>query len=383
MRRSRLLILVALVLLLGAGGVLMLGNVLRVGPFAPPASAATPAASPTPAETLKIVVAAQDIPRGALIPADQLQSVEWPKTSLLPSMITDTAQVAGMIARYDITRYQPILTSDIVKNLRDVGVVGSDAALQIPQGMVAMAVPFTRLSGVAYAIADGDHVDVFASFLFVDLDKDFQTLTPNAVWGITYQPPNSGVAAGPQLVPVAVPGAPFSYGKPAPDVFTQFFANYPGISPLPFYVAPSEVQRPRLVTQRIVQDATVLHVGTFVPPQPTAVPTPTLAPNQPSPTPPPGQQAAAAEKPKPDIITLVVAPQDAAVLTYVMSADIKVNFALRSAGDTSRVDTESVTLQSLVDRFKIAIPAKLEYGLEPPVRVIQPPSLPNDPTRVP
>lgn len=380
MRRSRLLILVGLVLLLGAGGVLLLSTFLRIGPLAPPAGTPTPAVSPTPEAVLTIVVAVQDIPRGAIIPADYVQAIPWPKTSLLESMITDTAKVEGMIARYDITRQQPILTSMIVKNLRDIGVVGSDAALQVPSGMVAIAVPLTRLSGVAYAIADGDHVDVFASFLFVDLDKDFQTITPNAVFGITYSPANA-LSPGTELVPsVGAGGGP--YGKPAADVFTQIFANYPGISPLPFYVGPSEPQRPRLVTQRIIQDATVLHVGTFVPPQPTAVPTPTLAPNQPTPTPAPGA-AAAAQKEKPDIITLIVTPQDAAVLTYVISGDIKVNFALRSAGDTSRVDTESITLQSLVDRFKIAIPAKLEYGLQPAVTQIVPPVLPNDPTRVP
>jgi hypothetical protein len=81
---------------------------------------------------------------------------------------------------------------------------------------------------------------------------------------------------------------------------------------------------------------------------------------------------------RPDIITLVVTPQDAVVLTYLVAADIDLTFALRSAGDNSQVDTESVTLQSLIDRFQIAIPAKLEQGLEPPVVEIVPRPLPND-----
>jgi hypothetical protein len=32
----------------------------------------------------------------------------------------------------------------------------------------------------------------------------------------------------------------------------------------------------------------------------------------------------------------------------------------------------------LIDRFLIAVPAPLEIGLEPPVRDIVPPPLPND-----
>jgi hypothetical protein len=62
-----------------------------------------------------------------------------------------------------------------------------------------------------------------------------------------------------------------------------------------------------------------------------------------------------------------------------MSANVDLTFVLRSAGDTSDLATESVTLQSLIDRFQIAIPAPLEQGLEPPVRDIDPPALPNDP----
>jgi pilus assembly protein CpaB len=320
---------------------------------------------------VNVVVAAQNIPRGAIIPADQVRQVPWPQSSFLPSMLTDVAQVEGKIARYDIYREQPIHETMVVDNMRELGTIGSDAALQIQPGMVAMAVPFTRLSGVAFAVADGDQVDILASFLFVDLDEQWQTMTPNSVWGVTFAPP----PLGGDLVPQVAPGAPFSEGRPAEDVFTELFANLQGASPVPFFLAPSEPQRPRLVSQRIIQNAYVLHVGTFQPPLPTAAPTDTPVPNEPTPTPPP-QLAAALERP--DIITLVVTPQDAVVLNYLVAAQVDLTFLLRSAGDTSQVDTESVTLQSLIDRFQIAIPALLEQGLEPPVRDIVPPVLPND-----
>ncbi len=375
MRRSRLLILLGLLLLLGVGALFVAGSILRLGPLA--AIAATPTsegAQPTAIPTLKVVVAAQNIPRGSVIPADQIREVDWPQSSFLPTMMTDPAEVEGQIARYDIYREQPIHSTMIVPNLRELGTIGSDAALEIQPGMVAVAVPYTRLSGVAFAVRDGDQVDVIASFLFVDLDQEWQTETPNAVWGVTYSPPPPEGGGG-DLVPQVVPGTPFSFGRPADDVFTQLFTNAQGISPVPFFLVPSEAQRPRLVSQRIIQNAVVLHVGTFRLPQPTQAPTDTPAPNEPTPTPPPGLVTALE---KPDIITLVVTPQDAVVLNYLVSAHVDLTFALRSAGDTSQVDTESVTLQSLIDRFKIAIPAKLEQGLEPPVREIVPPVLPND-----
>ena len=42
---------------------------------------------------------------------------------------------------------------------------------------------------------------------------------------------------------------------------------------------------------------------------------------------------------------------------------VQVTFALRSAGDTSRVDTEAVTLSYMFETYNIALPAKLNYGL--------------------
>lgn len=372
MRRSRLLILVGLVLLLGVAVLVVAGNFLRLGPLAGVTATATPVnAQPTPIVTVNVVVAAQNIPRGSIIPADQVRVVPWPQSSFLPSMLTDVAQVEGKIARYDLYREQPIHESMVVDNLRELGAIGSDAALQIEPGMVAYAIPLTRLSGVAYAIQDGDQVDLIASFLFVDLDQEWQSQTPNSVWGLTFAPPPNGT----DIVPNVVPGAPFSEGRPAEDVFSQLFVNLQGGSPVPFFLAPSEAPRPRLVSQRIIQNAKVLHVGTFHPPQPTAAPTDTPAPNEPTPTPPPN---VVAELEKPDLITLIVTPQDAVVLNYLVAAQVDLAFALRSAGDTSQVATESVTLQSLIDRFQIAIPAKLENGLEPPVRDIVPPVLPND-----
>jgi hypothetical protein len=130
-----------------------------------------------------------------------------------------------------------------------------------------------------------------------------------------------------------------------------------------------------LVVQQIVQDATVLKVGTFGE-ELIAAPTATAVPN---PAETPTAEAAPTPIPPPDILTLIVSPQDALVLKYFIDSDASFTMALRSAGDFSRVDTESVTLQYAIERFRISVPAQLTYGLEPAIRNLQPPALPNDP----
>jgi pilus assembly protein CpaB len=65
------------------------------------------------------------------------------------------------------------------------------------------------------------------------------------------------------------------------------------------------------------------------------------------------------------MVTLIVTPQDAVTLNYLMLSGAKLNIVLRSAGDPTRVDTEAVTLQFLMDQYRIPNPAKLPYGTEP------------------
>src|SRR5690606_6994985 len=65
----------------------------------------------------------------------------------------------------------------------------------------------------------------------------------------------------------------------------------------PIYVVPSEAQRPRLVRQMILQDVVVLKLGNFIREAPTST--------DPNAAPAPSQELA-----NPDIVTLMVNPQD-------------------------------------------------------------------------
>jgi hypothetical protein len=224
-----------------------------------------------------------------------------------------------------------------------------------------------RLSSVSYAPESGDHVNVIVTMMFADLDTEFQSILPNNTTGVVA--PGTGTLSDTEFSSiVAITG-----GGEA----TQGRAELDNVLGQTFYVIPSERQRPRMVSQALLQDAVVLKMGDFD--LPGAVATP--SPDQQEAVPVEGQdqQAATTVQPKaPDVVTLIVSPQDAITLNYLMYSGAQLTLALRSAGDSSRVETEAVTLQFLLDQYNIPVPVKLPYGLEPRVDELKSPNLSND-----
>ncbi len=93
-----------------------------------------------------------------------------------------------------------------------------------------------------------------------------------------------------------------------------------------------------LVTQLTLQDVEVLRVGAWN-------------------VPPPPEEGEAAP-PIQDFLTLLIASQDALVLKYARDdPNFNVDFALRGVGDHNIVSTESVTLQYILARFNVSLPA--------------------------
>jgi len=375
MRRGRLLIMLALILLLGVAAVyLVLRRLSGSG-------TAQPEGTPAVQDIANIVIAAQDIARGSVIPGDAVISAPFPADSVVETMLTDAGQAIGHRARMDIARGLPITQNMITETPGDVLATGSDAAIVIPRGMTALAVPITRLSSVAYALRDGDQVDVLASFLVVDLDADFQTILPNDTLAMLAQDGTNLTAflcteikqgeRGPECV------------NPQPPPFGRLDLEEESQQPL--FAEPGEAQRPRLVSQRLIDYATVLHVGTFVlEAEETAANAPIPAQGVGAPTTQTTETTIVTVRP-PDIVTLIVTPQDALALNWAIKAGIDLVLALRAPGDTSIDTTTSVTLQYLVDNYDITVPSKLSYGIEPRLDKLVPPVLPNDaqPTQAP
>jgi Flp pilus assembly protein CpaB len=221
--------------------------------------------------------------------------------------------------------------------------------------MTAVSVPISRLTSVAYAVRDGDRVNVIASMLFVDLDPNTQTILPNSSGIVTFDPALSLTAS-------VVLGGPVGRVEIEPTLQK------------PFYVLPGEAQRPRMASQMILQDIQVLHIGSFTLPAEDVAATIQATPV------PSGQQqpAVAPAVEKPDIITLVVTPQDAVTLTYLVNSGVNLTYTLRGTDDQSRIETEAATLQFLLSQYGIPVPAKLPYGITPRLDVITPIVLPND-----
>jgi pilus assembly protein CpaB len=238
--------------------------------------------------------------------------------------------------------------------------------------MTAMSVPIDRLSVSGYAINDGAHVNVNACLLFVDVDPSFQTILPNLTAVLTGTGLGSVQGAtgtgfsveGLPILSLGVAGAGSPQGRLELDPSVQ----------QPYYLVPSEAQRPRMVCQTLLQDVTVMKLGNFplVPTESASADTPATDPN--------AQQA---QPVAPDIITLIVSPQDSITLSYLIYTNAKLTMTLRNPTDQSRLATEASTLQFLLSQYNIPVPAKLPYAMQPAITTLVSPVLPNDAVNVP
>ena len=345
MRIGRILLIVGVLLLVGAVAVAAYfwsrGGLVPATPTPSEPETGTPTPPPPP-PMVRIVVAAQNIPRGHMIVEGDNAVVmqDWPEGQVPDGAITRLEDAHDRIARVDVVMDMPILEDMLTEEALGIGAAGSDAALQIPVGKVGYAIPAARYSSAAWALRPGDRVDVILSLLMVDLDEEFQTILPNKA---TCQ---TGAEEGCAI-----------------DVYGRLEVLPTGAL---VNVTPSEAQRPRLVTQLTVQDALVLQVGDWPRPE-DLLPPPEEAvaieeePAQEEPPPPP--------PPIPEVqpLTLAVTQQDAMVLEFAQAVGARFTFVLRAVDDTQAVATESVTLEYLLARFDIELPSKLPYGATPPL----------------
>ncbi len=393
MRKGRIFFIIALILILGLGAVAIF--YFRGLPSGTPDTAAETAEAPV-VDMVGVIVVTQQIPRGYLLNETVLGTIEIPRDLLIEGYFTDMGQVVGRQARVDLESNMLLTSSMVVDSPDQLSATGSLAALSIPRGMVAISIPINRLTSVSYAPRPGDHVNVIATLLMLDLDTDFQTASPNRNAAVLGAGP--GVVVGAETETDVSVDANTDLSK----ITGQTVAGGPNsvigrtaIDPLleqTLYVIPSEDQRPRLVSQTLLQDAIVLGVGDF--------PLTDEVEEEPAPTqelPPleegdpeslegaeytseyPVEGELVKEEPKlPDLITLVVNPQDAVTLNYLVYAGSQLTLALRPSGDDTRVQTEATTLDFLLTQYNIPVPVKLPYGMEPRIDDLLPPELPND-----
>lgn len=389
--RGMLFILIAvLAIVIVIAAYVFLSDSFNGGTTATEETVAIATSTPQPADTVPIVVLAQPVKRGNTITEGMIALIPYPLIKMEEGLfITSIDDVIGKRALYDLEARIP-LTPSLLTDTED----SSIASFNIPAGHVALSIPIDRLSAVSYALQPGDHVNVIASLFLVDLDVEYQTKLPNLITQVlspmgsevtTVQQEEEGAGQEStqftiENLPLTISVIPPYYGIPYQgraeleqnlnSIEIGLTEDGDTIDPW-MYILPSEAsQRPRLVSQTLIQDAIVLWVGEYsleeeeVEPEPIEI----------GPTPTPGvvvvdeqeaAAAAAAAKLKPDVITLIVQPQDAVTLNYLMIVGADLNLALRSAGDQSRIQAETVTLQFILEQYNIPVPSKLPYGIEP------------------
>ncbi len=347
MRRGRILIFVVLIVVIGlVVAVVALRALLQ------------PAQPPAPVY-VDVFVAGQNIPQGGKITESVLSTLSIPQDKVTAAEYTADQRadlLNNKVARFPLDQGVVITHSMVADASQAVSIAGPSWAAVIPPGMTAISIPTSRLSLVGYGIDDGAHVNVNACFLFVDVDPSFQSILPNNTANLTGTGfPQNGLPV--LSLGIDSKGSGTSQGRLELDPSLQ----------QPAYVVPSENQRPRLTCQMLFQDVVVMKRGNF--PLVSATPQQTAQQQQQA------QQTAVAA---PDIVTLIVSPQDAITLSYLVYTNAQLMMTLRNPSDESRMATEAATLQFLLSQYNIPVPAKLPYALQPRLDALAAPVLPND-----
>ncbi len=320
-----------------------------------------PAATATQAQQqamTEVFIAAQNIPQGTPITEDLLGTIKLPSANVLDVMFTlnEKGTLLSKVAKQNIDQGTPITDSMVLDASAPVPITGPKWATSIPHGMTAISIPASRFSLAARSITSGAHVNVNACFQFVDIDPSFQTILPNdtAPLSSTGFLPDTLTA-----LTLTVGDSRGPQGRVELDPSLQ----------QPYYLIPSDLdggmQRPRLVCQTLLQDVMVMRVGNFNPAEAQANPTPVGAPTA---QPKPQQQQQQQQQPQQieDIVTLIVLPQDALTLTYLMYTDAAITMTLRNPTDLARQATEPVMLAFLLGQYNIPVPVKMPYSIDVP-----------------
>ena len=348
MRRGRILLLLVLIVLVGLVVLYLVFNQLNAGP----GPVATQAAS------RQVYYAAQNIPQGTVITQEMLGTFSIPPENVAEVMFEtgEEGNLVGQTARFTLDQGTLITTSMVGTDVGELP--GPPWAVQVPPGMVAIGVPTNRLSTAAYGVNDGAHVNVNACMTFVDIDPAYQTALPNYVSAV------SDIFFPPEDQPI-ISIVPLTQELPSRQGRTELDPTFQK----PIYVVPSETQRPRLVCQTILQDVIVLNLGNF------ALQTQPVVQQQQDPNAAP---VTTQSDQAPDIITLMVSPQDSISLNYFVYSGAVLSMTLRNPNDNSRIDAQSATLTSILTQYNISLPSKLPYAQQPRLDVLAPPLLPND-----
>ncbi|MBK9049879.1 MAG: hypothetical protein IPL78_02845 [Chloroflexi bacterium] len=329
---------------------------------------------PTPTATpamrfIEVLVARVRLMPGTVITPDLLTVELRPEDNVAVRAnytFSNPDELEGRIVGTEIPPGQAILNSMLALNSTDLASFGSDLALYVSRGNVAVAFPVDQYSGIAYAMRPGDKVDVFMSLVLQRVDEEFQSPLPNVVQLVDQE--------------ALLAGEYFFF----PDTFNGRLAFIPEISTIGFIIPPEDIAAAtRQVTQLTIQQAEVLWVGTWEDPRILARGDdanivqgvdPALDPEGPAPIATPSFPARVEREP--DLVILSMTAQDALLLKWALEVGINIHLALRAQGDGTVYVTTSVSLPQMVEQSGITIPEQGEFREYPAIDQVPTPGVP-------
>ena len=316
---------------------------------------ATAEGAPPPVEELpgdlppmmEVVVSLQTVPRGWLITENELTTDLRVADSIPSNVITRIEDVVGKYARTDIFQGETITIDDLAEDITLIGQNEFGPSSLIPPGFIAASIPIDRLSSVAFAVSEGDYVDIIITFLFSEIDKEFQSYLLNS--GIVIIEEIDEESGEPSIEIVVIPQL---------GTFEELATGEIA------HVRPSEDQRPIPITM-ILQNARVIQVGQFTPPEAVTVPTPTpeVVEEEATPTPEVGE-ILPTPTPFPAVLAVALSPQQQLFLKYAEESNADIDFALRGVNDGQLYEVENMDLLSFFERYNIEVPPNTNFTLD-------------------
>ena len=309
----------------------------------------TPTVDPS-VRMVEVVVSLQTVQRGFQMTESELTTDMRLASEVGSNVITRIEDAIGLYARLDIYQGETLTTDTLVRDPTLIAQEDFGPASLIPPGWQAIGVPMDRLSSVGYSLAAGDSVDVMLSFSLSAIDEEFQTLLANSIT-FFIQSQSTGEDGGP--AGEAIPGLLII------DPYGRFEELPTGDIAM---IGPSEASQRPLPVSVILQNARVVQVGAYSPPQSAQLPTPTVDPSEPTATPDPN--AVPTPTPElPNVVLVALPPQQLLFLKYAVETSADIDFAIRAANDGQLYTVQNVNLDYLLQQFDITIPPNFNYTI--------------------
>jgi pilus assembly protein CpaB len=109
--------------------------------------------------TIRVVAAADQLPAGTPLAAQNLKIVDWPASIPLTGAFSRPEQIVGRSLIYPVSANQPLLQNALAAPGSGMGL-----SVKIPDGMRAISIRSNDVVGVAGFLYPGSHVDVLLTY---------------------------------------------------------------------------------------------------------------------------------------------------------------------------------------------------------------------------